>query len=77
MEALEDTDAQKINYYYILNKEKLNRDRLANYHKNKHGIPPEFLESYVENRQIYNAIKKNKDSMDLDLILYLLDLGNN
>ena len=77
------TDAQsieKLSYhkiYNLLNREQLSRNRLANYHWNNHGIPPEFLESYIENRQLYNAIKKNKDTVDLDLILYLLDLGKN
>ncbi len=60
------------NIYYLQHKERLNRQRLAVYHKNKNNIPCEYFEAYVANRALYNMIKKYKAEIDTDLVAYLL-----
>jgi hypothetical protein len=59
--------------YYQEHKEKLNHDRIKNYHKNRNNIPTKFYDNYIENRKVYNLIKKNKTSLNKELILHLLE----
>jgi hypothetical protein len=59
--------------YYLAHKEELNHARLRNYHRQRNGIPTEFFESYLLNKKIYNLLKKERDSLDKNFILYLFD----
>lgn len=59
--------------YYKEHKERLNYDRLKNYHKLHNNIPTKFFDSYIENRKLYNQIKGNKTTLNKELILHLLE----
>lgn len=61
------------NAYYLKNKERLNHQRLANYHKNKHEIPVDKIDTYLKCRSLYNNIIKNKKLLDLDFIKFILE----
>ena len=61
--------------YYISHKKELNRARLQNYHRQRNNIPHEFFESYVVNKKLYNLLKKQRDTLDKELVFFLLQGG--
>ncbi len=69
-----DTSTTYQHNYYLAHKEELNRARLRNYHRQRNGIPAEFFESYLLHKKIYNLLKKERDSLDKNFILYLFDM---
>ena len=69
----QDTETIHNNTYYQEHKERLNHERLKNYHKTRNNIPVEFFESYIINRKLYNLIKNNKATLNKQLILHLLE----
>jgi hypothetical protein len=64
------TYAQK---YYLAHKEELNHARLRNYYKQHKNIPTEFFESYIANKKLYGLLKKEKNTINKKLVLFILE----